>query len=73
MKKYITLPKASSAEAERRIRDVLDPYVENLHPIHEAGLREILVDVRRYLIAEFDGFGFDYEDLLADHVQEQTK
>jgi hypothetical protein len=61
--KFVTLAKASEDEARARIGNVLNPYIENLHSVHEARLKGILAEIKEMLETEFLGFGFEYVDI----------
>lgn len=56
--KRISLKDASTAEAHARIDNVLMPYLENLHVKHDSQARALVEDLRVYLRAEFEDFGF---------------
>lgn len=58
MPRIVTLKDASTAEAHARIDAVLKPYLENLHHVHEASTRALVSELRDYLRAEFEDFGF---------------
>lgn len=64
MKKHITLQTATHAEAIKRIDAVIQPYLENMHSLHEAGIKGILAEIKVYLYDEFEDFGFEFHDLL---------
>lgn len=61
--KFVSLAKASEAEARERIGNVLNPYLENLHPVHEATMKSIIAEIKEMLETEFMGFGFEYIDI----------
>lgn len=60
---HVFSTRATAHEAHKRIDEVLNPYLENLHQKHEAGLIGVLSDLKVALYGAFDDFGFEVLDI----------